>query len=606
MASAVSWGDPMRRLAMHRRPLVLAALVLALFAAPACRGGRGKRKARKGPAVVVVDPAEQLAPVPEKEPNDERSAATLLAAGQVVQGALAGPTDVDWYRIELEAPAVVVRAGSGSGSAAPAETMQILSATVAGQRDLDVRLEAFDERGRFLVKVNNTGAGEGETLINLARGSGITYLRVTLAKAREKAKRASAKGSESKVEAAGETPSSSGSYRLSYRLRTPEPGEEREPNWKRTLANELVLGEEAVGYFGWHTDTDWYRVALGAAVGAADLLRVELDGVDGVWSSLSVYDARGRRIQTRRGRPGEQVVLSSLLRPVGDHFYVVARCGRTFNVESRYSLRVSAAPAVGSGEVEPNDTVVQASALTAEQTLSGLLPDAYDRDVFALKVDRPALLRVVLSPPLSLDPALAVLDAQGKVLVEIDEQGAGKPELLPGYYVRPPRVLLRVRARHPTAVDPVSTYRLQARLLPAAAFEREPNDAPTQATPWPAGVAELTGYLHPSKDVDYFRLARGGTFTLLPPEGVKAELALLAGERVLTSTATADPGGQLRVVGTAEGSLFIRVRTLGVGNGARSYRLRYEQGGSGAAPPSSTSGAGAKVAPIAPLPKPTP
>jgi hypothetical protein len=590
-------ADLTQNVRRRRLPSLALCLTLCLALSPmlsaGCRcGGSGPvRGKRKQPAVVVVDPGEQQAPLPEREPNDDRARAMPLEADTTIRARIASAKDQDWYKVELK-------------GAKP----RVLGAKASVQGKLDLVLTAFDAAGKFLVKVDNTGPGEGERLVNLMVPPGTIYLRVSRGGVKRRVKRArrrkGGKGGKGAAKPEAAPPAEQGEYALRFGWRDPEVGEEREPNWKRSLASELKLGEEAVGYLGWRTDTDWYRVALAADVAATDRLRVELDGVDGVWSSLSLYDSRGKLLQRRRGRPGEMVVLPHLLRPAGELIFVVVRCGRTFNAEARYSLRVSAAPPAGTTEIEPNDRIAQATSLEQAQPIKGTLADTYDRDVYALKVTQPGLLQVTATPPLALDLALAVVDAAGKVIREIDDGGPGQPEVLPAFYVRPPLALVRVRARKPRDVDPVGSYRLYARVTAPGASEREPNDTAGTATSWVAGWAEVRGYLHPRKDVDSFVLPAGapiGTrFILTPPDGVKATLELLVDGKPRAKSTTADASGQLAVVlddADANKKIMIRIGAASGSSATKPYRLARLTGA--VAPPAPGSvGAPTKAGPV--------
>ena len=127
---------------------VLAVILIAVFAAGCTCGGGGKGR-KKGPAVVLVDPDEdRREPVAEVEPNETRESAQAIPAERPVAGAVGPATkgnDQDWYR---------VTAPTGGSD-------RLLKATITGATDLDLTLEAFDEEGVRLVRVNNTQRGGG-------------------------------------------------------------------------------------------------------------------------------------------------------------------------------------------------------------------------------------------------------------------------------------------------------------------------------------------------------------------------------------------------------------------------------------------------------------
>ncbi len=510
------------RVAGWRRVAVVALLaaVLPLVAAGCRCSGRGGGPARRGPAVVVVDPDElvRASAAPEQEPNDERRQAQELELEKPVGGTLSARTkdggrDQDWYRI-------------------PVEVNRILEASLSGIAAADLVLEAFSAEGKRLVKVNNHGEGGGEALVNLAVGPGRYYLRVTSRPPTSAAK-------------VGSRAAGNRVYRISYKLRDREPGEELEPNWKAPWASELALGGEAVGFLGWHTDTDWYRVTLGERAPGA-LLRVEFDGVDGVRAQVAVRDGDSSLIQRRSGGAGDPVVLANLaVPPTTDTVFVEVRCGRQANVENQYALRVSARVPPRQTELEPNDAAERATPVSIGKIVVGNLADNQDRDLFRV-VDGGAV-RVVVSPPAGVDVALAVVDQAGKVLREVNAAPAGKSETLPAARLGPER-LLRVRAPRGNDADPLGVYRLLVRRRPEVGqWEAEPNDAREQASAWREPAEPLRGFLYPEADVDHIEIACPSTARTLRVTGKRRpkSLALIGpdGKEVTTANRVDGDGG---------------------------------------------------------------
>jgi hypothetical protein len=96
-----------------------------------------------------------------------------------------------------------------------------------------------------------------------------------------------------------------GGYRLVARLGGAlEPGAEVEPNGKAATATELAAPGEAIGYYGWRRDQDWYRVPT-AGLADGSVLGADLEpapGRDGRLSSCSTPSSRSspRRAGARR------------------------------------------------------------------------------------------------------------------------------------------------------------------------------------------------------------------------------------------------------------------------------------------------------------------
>ncbi|MFZ5785302.1 MAG: hypothetical protein ACOY3Y_02565, partial [Acidobacteriota bacterium] len=423
-----------------RLPLLLLVAGLA-----GCRcGAPGARSGKGGVAVEVIDPEElgRTTAAAEREPNDTRKHAQELPLEGGVEGTIgAGKPergDADWYRVTVGADD------------------QILTATLSGIAELDLVLEAWSASAR-LMRVSNGKEGEGETLVNLSAARGESYLLVREAKGR----------------------SAGGRYRLSYKLRPIEEGEEREPNYRASLASPLPLGGEATGYLGWHTDTDWYRVNLEGSLAADGArLRVEYDGLDEVRANLSLRSAVGAVLQERSGAGGEPIILANLAASEGQReLFVVVRCGYQANVETRYSIRVSSTVPPGPTEAEPNDTPATATPILPGTLLSGTLGDTADRDLYLVKASPQSSgpMRVTVTPPLGLDVAVAVVGEDGKPLLELDEGQPREPETIPALELRGGKALVQVRAPRRQSLNAVSPYRIRVDPLPAGRWEREPN-----------------------------------------------------------------------------------------------------------------------------------
>ena len=527
-------------------------LLVLLISLQACTCNRGTPITRgDAPAVVVVDPDEARLPPadPEKEPNDSREAAQLMVKDKWIEGTL-GPSsaqktgDHDWYRITI----------SGESS--------ILRATLTGVPGLDLALEAYNAGGKRQVLVNNNTAGGGEVLVNLAVRDEDVFLRVSEVKGRS---------------------SSTGRYRVSVRLREREEGEELEPNWKSSMATPLVMDEDAVGYLGWSRDNDWYVVKVPEDLSSQSRIRVEYDGLDNVRANLSLRDGRGKVVQARWSSLGGGVTLANLVLPRGaSTLHVVVRCATTTNPESRYYLRVLASVPSGPTEQEPNHKPALATPLTPGTAMAGLLADNLDHDLFLVKVAEPMMIRAEVSVPLNLDVALAVVGAGGKVLWEVNDGGRRKPEVIPAFPVQPPAAYLRVRAPRRGAVSAISPYRLKARLVVESGREREPNDSRTHANNWPGPQAAVRGHMHPTKDLDYFRVIAAGEQLKLvaqPPAGMALKVELLDGSGTMVASSKQDAAfGKVRLSSTVKPDdvYYLRVSAPGVTNPDREYQLEME------------------------------
>lgn len=518
-----------------------------------CQRQRGLDK-RQGPAVVLVDREEaQGMELREVEPNDDQSRAQPVVVGEAVSGSLrhgqGRDADQDWYSVKVDG------------------TDQLLRADLSGVPGVDLRLEAFSAAGQWLVKVDNSRDSGGEVLLGLHVDKSTVFLRVS---------GRLAKGIDGKT---------LGRYRLAVGLRARDSGEEQEPNWKESLATAMGPEGEAVGRCGWRSDEDWYAFELSTEA-QAQLLRVDFDAPDGVGPSLGLRVADGWIVEPRGVGAGKGLVLANLRRPVGNStLYLVVRCGRSYDLDSHYALRVSTSPA-GNSEVEPNDVPAAATLLPLGRRLNGVLADHRDRDLYRIPRGQPGVLRVVVDPPGGLDATLEVLGDDGAARMTVNAAPAGKREVLlwSGSGTESNAVVV-VRAVRPGAGDPTGAYAIEARVLAGGDWEREPNDAAERASPWPERRQSVRGVLTSPEDSDWFSLPAGLSSTRLTLrfEGdLRPSIAVLGGEPMaVVASATVAAGQQtVALVASLESHqrYFVRVdHQEALATAPSVYHLSYQR-----------------------------
>jgi hypothetical protein len=432
-----------------------------------------------GPSVVVVDPIQQKrAPLPlvdEQEPDDDLGHAQPLEPGKGVKGALAAANDKDFFSfIDQMSGQGVVRDGGFDEA----------RIEVSGVKDVDLILEALDGDGKRLWLANDAGAGEAETIPNLAVEPGHTYYLKVTAKS-----------------------GSGGPYELTVRSAAAPAGDEREPNDDAPHATALEAIADESGFFGRKRDEDW--LLLPKLPVENGTLRVELSPVEGVAPSVKLVQGappNGKTIAEARGGKGDELRMRNLGVPAGQPWtWLVLKANEGRNAEIRWALRLQNEPPLDGAEREPNDTAEVATpiALAGAARMSGFLWPG-DADVYRV-TGAPAdgLVTVELDGLPGVDLKLERLGADGKSLVKADDGGPGKGEALPPWPGGD--FLVRVTARSRDSVfDAPYSLSLSAQ-AGEPDFEREPNDAAARATAWPDGAATMRGHLAPRGDEDWFR-----------------------------------------------------------------------------------------------------
>jgi hypothetical protein len=492
-----------------RSALRLTFVALALSpGCSSCRRGGGLPPRPDGAAVVVTAdatvPGGDVPLAPETEPNDSLATAQKLAVTATAPAGVSATLheaqgkarDTDLYRIDVppaEPGAAPPPAPAADGSAPPAGPLRrLLRVDVRPEPTLALGLEALDDQGQPLAATGGGQMGEALAFPNLAVSPGTYYLRVRAAPA------------------TGAAPA--GAYKLTARLTPLDAGGELEPNGKAAIATELLPGSEAVGYYGWKHDQDWYRVPT-AGVPEGSVLSADLEPAPGVTASLLVFDSVEQKVTEAHGRLEERVALRSVRLPTTEpYLFIVVRTDAGWNADVRYNLRLAASAPKQGGEVEPNDDAAHAQQLVPDSpdsagggavSVTGTLGRG-DVDVYRYVSPVPVELDIEATPPERVDIKLEVLRPDGTVLARSDTGKRREPERLPNVFVPGGAALVRLTAGKGDAnLDEPYRLTITAR-PPEPGAEHEPNDTIGSPTVLPPGAVG-GGLIAPRGDVDFWQ-----------------------------------------------------------------------------------------------------
>jgi hypothetical protein len=469
----------------------------ALLVLAACSGRRKPiAVGREGaPAVEVVEataPTQhpKLPLIDEQEPDDDREHAQPLEPGKGIRGTLAAPRtvkgklvgDEDWYSW--------LQGGVPRDAGFDEARIEL-----SGIPGIDLALEIFDGDGKRLWLANDGGPGQPEIVPNLAVTPGHTYY----ARVHEQLQ----KGAAPKSDPAH-------AYELTV-VSAPAPaGDEREPNDDLAHATPLDGVGDSSGFYGRRRDEDWLRVPLPrAAAESKSTLRLELGPVEGVVPLVRVQGEKEQLAEARGGRGEElrlrNVGLGASTGAAPSAVFVLVKASEGYSSEQRWMLKMGIEPALDGAEREPNNSPAQANELAlagGTAQVSGFLWPG-DLDVFRVTgAAADALLSFDVDGVERVDLKLERISADGKPLVRADDAGAGQSEALPPWPVGDALIRVSARARD-TAFE--APYRLTVTAAPPAPDEeREPNNNPTQATPWLPGAQLMRGHLAPRGDEDWY------------------------------------------------------------------------------------------------------
>src|SRR6185312_5420572 len=112
------------------------------------------------------------------------------------------------------------------------------------------------------------------------------------------------KGAPPPVDAGVAAPTPSPPYALSVELIDQPPAlTEIEPDDDAGTALEVLLADAVHGWLGWSGDVDLWKLAL-QGVGPSYCIDVDVSGVDNVALTVTIMDAGGDKLLTRKGGKG--------------------------------------------------------------------------------------------------------------------------------------------------------------------------------------------------------------------------------------------------------------------------------------------------------------
>ena len=415
--------------------------------------------------------------VQEVEPNDDMAHASRLPANGRAQGTISRPDDVDWYKVAIE------------------RDNGVLSLHLNGIRDVDFVLSFRDKDGRELKRIDETGTGGDEIVLDLGVTRGDFYVVV------------------SNKNPAANNPSQK--YVLSAKVES-AVGREAEPNDTPLTANLLELNGVTRGHYYPVTnllsdapdkaEEDWFRVKADRP--GVYALNLDLSGVPNVDPVLEVYDVNGYKLkEVFAGGAGQGLSF----RDFGVHApaqYLLrlrARDPHMGNPDVAYDLLSELRPYDGRTELEPNDQRADATPFERD-SVTGHLAPAGDVDWYRViaSTSPKTILRADLSALPGVDLILTLTDDLGQPLLVIDNGMKEIPEILTGIGFSNSTYYLVVSEKSGHAADIRNTYVLTKTLTPwQPGLEWEPNDSTATAQALKIGES-VDGYLAPKGDMDFY------------------------------------------------------------------------------------------------------
>jgi hypothetical protein len=372
-------------------------VALCVTACGKSKATANERSGDGGPPVIVVHNTDEgLRITPEVEPNENAWQATDVAVPGAASGHLAGPGDVDCFRIRAKAGAVAIKLSGAAG--------------------VDLVLELRSAAGEVLATSDRGPAGVMEGLPNwrVHASEPIVVVRAAPEPAAD----------------------SAAAYEIVFGYEpTPGSGAEREPNDTAETAGELLSSRDVTGLVGWQGDWDFWAIDFTKLPPDAHI-DIDVGAVAGVKLEAKLLDGTGKlHMHSKTGGADQPLGFRGWL-PTRDSGigYFLAVGGRGSNPFQPYAVNLREVDRSFEFESEPNDELAAATVLAIEAhweegSRRGFVTPG-DVDYFAIPVGaRPALLHARVETRSPRAPDLQVVDADSVVAADLATSSADSREM---------------------------------------------------------------------------------------------------------------------------------------------------------------------------------
>ena len=241
-------------------------------------------------------------------------------------------------------------------------------------------------------------------------------------------------------------------------------------------------------------------------------IKLQLSAVQSIDPILTIFSASGRRLKViDEGAIGQGETLASYGIQGPSRLYLsIGSKGTTINIDDYYEISVSKAEYESKYELEPNDTISKASALS-EKKVFAEISDRYDVDFFRYenKNEWPIQFSAIIVPDGNLNIRINLV--KGSDTVVFDDGAREENEAISNRIVGVGEVIyLKAYTLDWESSKPIPyTIEINEDQL-IDNVEQEPNDTRQKAN---RVVADQTivGYINPNDDIDRFQLKSSKT-----------------------------------------------------------------------------------------------
>jgi len=414
----------------------------------------------------------------EKESNDTIGEANIITVSKAVKGYIQSATDTDFYKLQVDTES----------------TCEINLSAVKGV-NLAIKVWSGESTPLVVKFIDDTRKSSPEHMANLHLKPGTYYFQV-LHGVRDKKKKNT------------ETP-----YILKLKTQI-SAEEEKEPNDVANDATKLQVGSEIKGFFspaynhnnysksGKLIEEDWYVLDVKLEDGNAKLLSVNLSGVVGINSTISLYDNNNNLIKVVDGNPAGGDESIKAIGIVKDTTFFIKVNGKGYNSNNitPYYLSATLIDYDPTMEMEPNNTFERSNEMKGS-LVKGQLNDPGDSDLFLKKTENEGYYTIRVSAPENCDIMFVIYSKTMKKLFQVNNGRKNVSEILPNFYLNGP-VYIRVKSKNSVEKnDGIYELTIEKNDI-SGLYDLEPNDSIQKAVLVRSKV--IKGYTSYKKDKDFY------------------------------------------------------------------------------------------------------
>jgi len=279
----------------------------------------------------------------EIEPNDNFESANLIENDTAIEGYYSPGTNPlknnhyegDYFKVNISAT-----------------NKTLLSVEVSGVPGIDPILSIYNEAGKLMKKVNNSGLHRGEKIKNIGiKQNGNYYILVRAAKL---------------FVYNNKIP-----YSIKVEITSYSYGEELEPNDKLREANPIKVDEKVSGMLSSVSDKDFYSFIVPQP--GSYMFSARLKDLLDVNSAITLYNSYGKKIRefNSAGVGQAEYIANIGIKTIkyDEKYFIKVHSKKGYNDNDKYEMIISLFESSLQGEYEPNDTLNSSNGLIKKVVL---------------------------------------------------------------------------------------------------------------------------------------------------------------------------------------------------------------------------------------------